>query len=395
MTTEWLSAITPVQWVGIIAGILTFVVMGIWLVKDESHQHSDPAWRDRRRGLVRGRRSGMNYTFSMNIRSYAARASDETYVGTYVWKVSIQSNAPSSTTFVLQRRDKLQEMIEKFGFGQGFETNDPEFDAQVFIDSDNQELCDRLRSSRELRYAVMRIFQTDIATVELRSGYIEAVAQKTIWSIDYVLANQDVLNPIVDELIKINTLLPAFTLGAVEPTDRLATRAVPAIIAISIVGLMAARMTSSIPYSLSHPTAAGFIMFLVECVVAFMTVGVFIIRALFKGSARGSNVLRMFLSIGTLGIGAWVFAAVYAMNIKCDRTSATLHEQTVLNVYKYERSGKATVAVASWDSNGHSYVLDIDEADYAKIQPGDKITIFTHPGFLGFEWIGGYEVMHK
>jgi hypothetical protein len=75
---------------------------------------------------------------------------------------------PLPIEFRLDREGRMQQLARTLGFASVFQTGDADFDARVYIDSDDEQFLNSLRDSASMRRAVLDLYDSGIASPPLR-----------------------------------------------------------------------------------------------------------------------------------------------------------------------------------------------------------------------------------
>lgn len=111
----------------------------------------------------------------------------------------------------------------------------------------------------------------------------------------------------------------------------------------------------------------------------------------FRVLKGGAGVTRIFLIVAVcslIGFPLTGFDVTAVLNIWLDGASATAHTVTVTSKSDWPTK---RLDVPSWRSPGATERLVVGPEFYSQVTPGlTRVTIFTKPGWLEYQWVSGY-----
>ncbi len=304
----------------------------------------------------------------------------------FTW-IGIELDAPFD--FLLLPEGKGQKLAKWMGFATEFQTGDTVFDDQVYIDCDFLPFCEKLRDSSELRRAISGLLQTQVKSLTLSGGRLVALLKQP-----NSVPDEDTAEAVAGALNDIKRLMPS----NYNMQDVARPRFSPSQIAsVLIVGLFTIGVVASVydavqPYEVLSKTnlmqmtgGVGLMAILAMLIVIWLV---------FHGSARGYDVLKVFLLGGIIGAMLCAFAALYNINIYFDTAPAETHDQLITSKYfrvthnKHGTSRTYYVNLMDWHGSAGVQNIRVNYNTYNYAREGvDKMRMITHPGYLGTEWI--------
>jgi hypothetical protein len=309
-------------------------------------------------------------------------------------KSEISIDAGASFDFSLEHESKGHRFAEMLGFTRKWQTDDPDFDQEIYIASDDPEFYDRLHASADMRRAALNIFLQGANSISARSGRL-VVSLRRISP----LPDDETAEAVVKNLNDIKRLLPQpEMLGDAPVLHPNALRAKifnNAVWGSFILGCMASfalivQPTFVVSQLRLLVLAAG-----AGLVVIFVTLAV--INILFRGSSLGYDVLKNFLARGVAGIAICSYAGLYFINETYDSSTVGIHDQAIVDKYiTYGRHNSTYyhLRLVDWHAPGSSYSFVVNSSTYNQARAGrDMLRLFIHSGYFDCEWIEKYQLV--
>ncbi|MFZ3327745.1 MAG: hypothetical protein WA231_18505 [Methylocella sp.] len=309
-----------------------------------------------------------------------------------VAELSIAADIPFE--FTLENENRAHWLAEKLGFASKYQTDDPEFDRQVYVASDDPEFCDQLHNKAQMRRNVEYLFKNGFRSLTAKPHCIAVVMQSPIPSL-----SENDADAVVHYLggFKKSLPTPAMLGGALAHPNRLRAKLVNfAIIGVFSLGIVAALVDAALPYI----TVRWLDLTLYSCALAVSAIAeaLIFINILFYKSSLGYGVIKNFRLFGLIGIVLCSREAVFNINTRADNSLLIIHEQTIVNKYVTHGRHSGThyhISVMGWNSSP-CFSMETDYRSYARARIGiDMLMLFSHPGNLGYEWIEKYQIVTK
>jgi len=307
--------------------------------------------------------------------------------------LSIDAGLPYE--FRLDHEGKGHKLAEWLGFTGKFETGDEDFDAKVYIDCDDPAFCESLRNMAALRRVVLRLFEKGIKSFAMEAGRLVAVP-----AIVQPSLSENDLADLLAALSEFKRLLPMTAMTgqtSVNPTRLYAKTFRYVIYGVFALGVAATIFDMVQRWQMVQPFAL--LKESLAYALGAIAASLLVIKIVFHRSSYGYDVLRTFLGWGLLGAMACSYAALYNINIRYDDTTPQIFTQPVID--KYTSTGRHGsvhyhIRIQDWHGTGNGFVISTNSGIYYRAIPGiTLIRIRTHPGYLGFEWMEGYEVLNR
>jgi len=307
---------------------------------------------------------------------------------------SLSIDAGTPYEFRLEREGRGHRIAEWLGFTGKFETGDPVFDAKVYIDCDDQMLCESLRNVTALRRVIMRLFDNGIKIIAIEAGRLKVVPM-----IVRSWLGEEELELLLADLVELKRLLPVIAMMTQSPVN--STRINAKIFCYIIIALLPLGAVATIfdmlqRWQLIAPLS--FFTLALEYALAVIALSLLIIKMVFHRSSYGYDVLKTFLALGILGLLLCVSAVMYNINMRCDNSPAQIISEPVTG--KYTTSSKHGLnyhlRITDWHDAQKTFSVNTESVTYNRVTPGTtSLYMRIHPGYLGFEWMEGYQVVSQ
>lgn len=322
-------------------------------------------------------RSGKSYQWNYVRTKNGARAS-----------LIVTTDVPIS--FSLEEEKWFQRFAKKLGFATEFQTGDTQFDKQVYILSDSSDFCNRLRSDDVLRKLCVQLFTVgDCIKVDAGKGRIEVAWRQAQITLDPDTA-EAMVTCVYDIARHLSTL--QYRTTQQDHVRRIASMTISGLFMLTLFGGFIGM--AAIPYHSLFPLEIAKQVGMYLCILVPLTL--FLLNVLFGGSSHGLTTLKFFLLFGIAGLGVTTATTLLFVNYKYDTSAAESHLQRIVNKHEsHSRKGGTSyhLRLTNWYGASAPFSLRVDSSVYYDARIGDTVKILTHPGYLGHEWIEGYEVL--
>lgn len=301
---------------------------------------------------------------------------------------TLSITAPLPFNFSIEREKFYHWLIKRLGLATEFQTNQTDFDRKFYIFSDDAQFCNLLRGA-EMRQRIQRLFDLGARELKAEKGKLKALMQKSNAAPDPLTANE--LAGLLYTLYEQAARIPVS--GLLTPGKTMATLASIThgfMIGLLVVGIVA---TALQPYKMMEylPMVYEAMPYtLVIAIILFL-----VLRIMFQESSRGITIFLSFLFAGLPGIAFCSYMAIYAVNVLYDRSQAEIHSQYINKKHFYhgkKSSARYCLYTTNWRYPNQSLCLETDTTTYHMTRVGDRVSIYTRPGYLGHEWIETFEI---
>lgn len=306
--------------------------------------------------------------------------------------------------FGLKFETPFEKFFKSFGFDSECQTKEEKFDKTIYIISDDEILCKTLQDNSELRNSIYDIFWTSQAKgitlqkVECFDGRL-FVSGKVIQS-DFSRYDASNFFKEIVPMMKIvgDNLPPKAT------KEDLIFREKSSKIAFVFRAIMMAMITNSalvLIFSYFSFTSFPQLYNLFDIVsmglkvtAIIFIIFAFIIFISLRKSSRLVMTYKELLIIGSIGIFSSSLIGVRDANIYLDTSKPQILSSMVTEKYtkKGRRSSTRYYLVLSnlgneWNGENSSYKIRVNSGIYHDFNVYDGVLVYTHSGFLGYEWI--------
>jgi hypothetical protein len=297
--------------------------------------------------------------------------------------MGIVANIP--VKFTLEYTSWMQRLAAWLGFTRILHTGDGNFDRQVYIESDDPQFCGRLESNPALRQAVLRLFHYGIYKISAVPGRLTVTIANVRQALD-----ENSVDTAIAQLVTVRELLSAAALPGPHPINRRAklfNRLILYSFWLSVyIGFFtyAQRFITYNPFSLFEYSLQFAIAAVALCLIT--------IQRMFQNSSLGYLVFFNFILYGIAACVLWSASIVCDVNVYGDTSKVTEYDQRVVDKWwrmSYVRGARFIIyelSIDDWHNRAMSYTLKVSSTTYSRIHEGEKVRIFSHPGYFGYEW---------
>lgn len=344
--------------------------------------------------LQSGKIEGTEYFYTVAHNQKAKRTTITTYIeGIYGYD------------FSLKFEGKIERFFKSMGLGTECQSGDTRFDETIYIVSDDEWLCSRLRNDSEIRTLLYDIFwcyyEHGIKVINLRcfDGRILITSQ-------YPSDEQN--DPFIRDYVRsVATLLQKAAIhfpsrGSIkdrmyrEPsgyTAHIFNIVVLALLAngaiVVFVDMMAMQATPHLVNSFSVVPLSIAVTFAI--LVAMIWAAIVALRR----SSRFSPVSAQIMTLGLLGIFLTSIVEIKEIDVRMDSSAANVYESRVVGkeaVHHRKRGTTYHLYFSPWNGRTSTYDLSVPHSLYVQATEGDIVRIHEHAGYLGYPWIETIEI---
>jgi hypothetical protein len=315
--------------------------------------------------------------------------------GTYWFRYAVV--CPPGFHFRIKRETGWDRFAKRIGLSVEQQLDDPDFDAHLYLVSDDPVLADELSKLPELRQVIKALFHDPnmrVLRCEGRHLMVEVKTASGQATAQYDNGHQGGL--IVSALQEFARVLAWIAeIHGGKQRDAYAWRAVllvslaSATLALGIVELIRLFqfesrdvMLDSAGLFATSSLAAGLVLFLLLGAAA----------ALLRGSSHAHIVMWEVLISGGLGLLMAGYAMARDINNEWGDQIATPVIVEVTRKYQgYRRKRGAYYQIYLTPVNANNALprrLEVSYSVYALAQPGEHLVVHVKPGYLGYRWIG-------
>ncbi len=334
-------------------------------------------------------------------------------------QLSIPMEVDYSLSF--EREHAGRWLAKTLGFAREFQTGDEAFDKKVYIASDDPQIGDRLHSDAELRQVIKGLFGFGIQRVRLHKGRLSVSMSKTCPRLN-LLGVGAVSRTLPDRGLDMRTVGPILdedqAEGLVQALHTLKRKLT--VISHAMYGEMSrvpnyqayARLFNILSGSLitvgialfvfdraARPEIVNFGHFFLHTLSYSGAIVIVLLALLFLvlgRSSLGYAAFRNFVLAGIAGTGLCTSEALYTVNVELDTSAATLHSQRVTGSHTSRSRKGGTryyIDISGWNPGQGTYSVKVGYALYQQAATNMRANVYTHPGYLGFEWVERYELL--
>lgn len=316
-------------------------------------------------------------------------------------------------------------LAKALGFAREFQTGDESFDKKVYITSDDPQIGDKLQADIELRETMKSLFEFGIEAIKLHKGRLRISMVKTASRLN--LLNHGMgsgTSPDV-AILKLSALLPVSSMLNDDQAEDLVQalnllKRKLTVISNTMYGEMShmpnyqarARMFNILSISLfivglalfvfdraARPQIVNFWEFFLHTLpyAGAVVIVVFALLFLLLGrSSTGYVAFMNFLLMGVIGTVLCTSEALYTVNMWFDKSEATQHRQFVTGTHTSRSSKGGTryyIDINGWNPGQGKYSVKVNYSRYQATTAGMRANVYTHAGYLGYEWVERYELL--
>ncbi|MBK8286889.1 MAG: hypothetical protein IPK97_19620 [Ahniella sp.] len=305
-------------------------------------------------------------------------------------------NVPVGFDFELRTESGFDQWGKSLGIGAEQSVGDSKFDAEVFIDSDDQRVGAALRQSREARTAVLYLFRMcreqdgKLKRIRAFKGRLWIDVNDKTGLPPWVIADKfsEALHALAEALTK-----ESRSLARVSDPFRIKALLIlgmsTGLAIFGLIGLFRARGSW-----LDLDTESMWVWTSMVGVMLCLVGAVLALRWL-RASSRAHYVLAELLTVGMAGSILSVHALAAEFNRDFDLSAPTVYEGQPARVfsenYRCGKGGRSTctrydiVIEGTWPAAGREF--SINEDTYHRLKRYQRVDVFLKPGLLGGRWI--------
>ena len=301
--------------------------------------------------------------------------------------LSLEFDAPFN--FTLEAEGRMHRLAKWFGLASEFQTRDEAFDRSIYILSDVEDFGRGLQNHDTLRGLFMKLFSMDIDSISADVKNRRLVAE-------FTESRQSLDGADAETIVGLLREIAGHLSGAGEEgirRDSTLRRNAQIAIGLFFVCLFGGLLLGpSMPYHLRDNNDMLWLAFSIGMLASVVMIA--LIKVLFGASSQGYRVLHYFIMAGIGGMMAASYDATYYLNYSRDATSAETRVQRIIEKHttRGRRSTSYYVTVESWRDRGKPVSLRVNSDEFRRAEPGGRMRILTHPGYLGHEWLESYVV---
>jgi hypothetical protein len=303
---------------------------------------------------------------------------------------------PPGLYFRIKRESRWDRWAKALRLSVEYQLDDPEFDASLYLVSDDPAWCAELARVPELRRVVKALFQDrNFRGLTCEGRHLSADLQVQGKEAAATYLYGEASKNIVAALFGIADRLAA--LSAQHGSRRRDPYALRAIVLVSLASavLMLGGLELFRIFWLERGQVmidgTGLLAF--SSLVAGALLGLLLVSAAawLRGSSHAHVVMWEILISGGLGLVMSSYALARDVNCDWDQAIAASHAVTVVGKYTGHRRKYGTYYKLNFDADaaraGLPASIEVDAGSYRKAVVGERMVILVKPGRLGYRWI--------
>jgi hypothetical protein len=302
--------------------------------------------------------------------------------------------------FYLKIETRFERFLKSLGIDMECQTADKEFDETVFIVSDDDEICNILKTNEQLCKALHNIFTHtnklgfSVIKIECFDGKLAVISKPKSKKYDKEIANSypDEIAPMLQEAAKF--FAPRQTVDDKLYRERssyiaLVFKALAISLLVNGLAMLYIWLMDFVLFPrLIHPQQ----LLTSSIIVSLLLLIAFIATAfyLLQKSSRFAPVLLELSTLGLLGIFLSSATELWESNIYLDNSVAQTFEATVVDksAQRYKKA-PTTHRLHTLQQNNKfgEATFVVDYRMYNEAETGDTITVYRRDGFWGYAYI--------
>lgn len=306
--------------------------------------------------------------------------------------------------FGLKFETPFEKFFKSFGFNAECQTKEEKFDKTIYIVSDDDMLCKTLQENSELRNSIYDIFWTsqdkgiNLQKVECFDGRL-FIKGKVIWSTFSKYNANNFFKEVVPKMQIVSKHLPP----KATKEDLIFREKSSKIAFVFRTIMMAMIANGGIFFIFNYFSFASFpqlydafdiIPMALKTTLAILAIFALIVLISLRKSSRLATTYKELFTIGIVGIFLSSFIGVRDANIYLDKSKPQIASSMITEKYKkrHRKGGTSYYLVISildkeWGSESSSHKFRVDYKTYNDFAIYESVSVYTHSGFLGHEWV--------
>lgn len=298
--------------------------------------------------------------------------------------------------FSVKKENWGDRFFKAIGISGEFQVGRDGFDHELYIMSDQTEVCHALANSTALQEQIISILEIcDKQAVEFKGFFIQ---NKRIWV--SLIPKDKTTPPAVETLARefiplfrsisegFSSQLAGYKTGLKDPFFWKASIILAISTSLFATGLVntIGLAYSNIPFTVdTHELVA------LSWVVGSAIIGVLVIITLLLlgRTSRTHLVLIKLLTLGYIGAFLSAVCLLRDANIEFDNSQGIQYETQVQgkHISRGKRHTSYYLDLQDWNRGRGEKSVSVDSGMYYATQQGDKLEVIQNPGWLGFRWV--------
>jgi hypothetical protein len=285
----------------------------------------------------------------------------------------------------------------RFGLKRQIRTADPDFDKQVFVESNAPDEHLKVILTEENRRIVMTLLEHQIQSVEMKQAGVLVIDLRThIQSVESVSQLAKQLDWLINETLSLKASLPLFV-GEKTPHHRLprVKWTYLFLMAFLVLGVIVGVVTGGLEM---HPVEVDFPPPVLKLLFAGLVAAVLFVPLAFliaRGHTRGVGHFYGLVILGFISIPFGTFMWGVATNCLLDKCPPQTHDVVVVKTPEIcsSRSPKReSVLVQDWRDKRRSFKLNLHDSRLCDASKrGDHFLLTVKKGFWGWPWLRRFQ----
>lgn len=296
------------------------------------------------------------------------------------------AGAAAAPPVILRRETGFDRLGKRLGISREFVTGDLDFDRELYLESDADEMVLlQLSGNPALRDAARALICLHgYGRLEFSPQGLAAVASPPLPA-QFTAAG---FEPAAAALATVARALPGFAPQQLRvPAPWLTIAAMAGVIAFDALGVAVMAVSwAQWPLLDGWPSGVGALAGLLAVPFQILALIPFL-----RGRATSFRNFAIAAGISLIGLPLLGAGLVVGANGALDRSAPTVHATTVTRTYttRHKNSTSYHVEVRSWRAGETTHTFDVGYGFYAGVESKSPVTVTTRAGRFGWEWLVG------